>query len=1266
MVDKYDDLDYLITMLYDFVYMDNKEKCYMVKYIGKNDITQDNIKRTNKVKQYIKNIFTDNKFKFVDNINGVYELKRYSDASYPSSVFLYNYNKDGALDDLTRWENVSKIISFVLSEMVVTREFNNVVLPILNIDIEKGDLDDFIKTMPELKELKDGYISVEIREHYYKMCSLDNYLKNNSEKMKTMHWKILLFQVLFSLAIIQKKYPTFRHNDLDLNNIYVYQRTENDEKVKYNLNGTIFDIPNVGFTIKIGNFYKSVIDGFVDNKSLDAKMKKMNRYYDFNYFMKKIFNYIKSDDKLKEFIDDVFPEKMRGNDKYLDNEFVLPDEIIKSNKFFKDLITKKIETVPKKESFEQEPSIEDEDKQPEEKSKYDELPEDVVENPLNDSQDNIQGKRRIAGKLEKIFRVKSDDDQIGSSKSKDVKNEDSSDSPFIDRLIDETKNDIVKKNNMLGNNIMNSIPLGIPYTSPEQIQGIKSNYMPPGMMPQPNYHPEQVNQIIGQLPPGYNGPIPDHLANQLNMPQMPPQMQQMQQMPQQMQQMQQMPQQMDEYNLSQIMQQGGSNGKIVQPFEEKSLKNTPFKTQDQAEVEIKRSKEIKQPKPNEPLIQFQVNDSLLKAGQAPPASRVVYPSPYVPIPNPYYPQMANPMYPWQYTPYNVPVIKSYKIDMPTPAGGHMQMSNIYEDMLPGPIDFINTFNSLGERMMMYNFVRSVLIKQSDGEDISMAEDKSGPKDMLNIFSYIKLMDLNPYHNDRIGLNPYIDLPDNMLLYRSCYPIRLDPSTNLIMCAKNSIGINIRIYDMTIGELNIAKLTKSIGYQNFDLWREIAYYEYIREEVIKKKVCPNFVTLYSYFISPDSGIDFKKLKLIKNKGRDYKPREEERQLEFNKKLNDDYLADLAKQVQEQIMDQKLPLNSALQDKDKYGLPAYVDPKDIYADGIAKGPLSDINKGSRKCLLALTEAPSMNLFSWATRTYEQNGPIKRMIATGYHKSEIWRSVIFQIMAACYVLYKRRIAFTEFSIMNNIYIRDLRTDANVVGYWKYKIDGIDYYVPNYGYLVMIDSNYKDIPGADYTILKTNDNKIYKIYSDIYMTDGKKLDKDKLNKKLLKNFANVVDPNNFSKDFTNYGGIKPPEDIIALLSAIFNEINTARIPNIEHYIRKYMSNYMHNRIGTLLQEPELPYILDDNRNVKKGDLVVYEIQKDRHLYMFALFCKKLDGNKCVILTKSSPQDETITTTEAHMEMISKYSPLYPIEQIYKPNEAKLAEDDLIETYVM
>ena len=68
--------------------------------------------------------------------------------------------------------------------------------------------------------------------------------------------------------------------------------------------------------------------------------------------------------------------------------------------------------------------------------------------------------------------------------------------------------------------------------------------------------------------------------------------------------------------------------------------------------------------------------------------------------------------------------------------------------------------------------------------------------------------------------------------------------------------------------NDNKDRKDIKLAEFNLWREIAFYEFTREEILKKIICPHFPMMYSWFISTGSDVDFKKLRLINTDTKQY--------------------------------------------------------------------------------------------------------------------------------------------------------------------------------------------------------------------------------------------------------------------------------------------------------------------------------------------------------------------------------------------------------------
>ena len=870
-----------------------------------------------------------------------------------------------------------------------------------------------------------------------------------------------------------------------------------------------------------------------------------------------------------------------------------------------------------------------------------------------------------------------------------------------------------------------------------------TNFLPPNMQQQyvqqqPTINQNHAQNILGNLPQGYTGDIPLELAS--NLPMIGGG---------------QKKKTTIEKTVKANNHQFGGTRTIPKYIDEK---NTPFRSNERKSLETAHYKEKEMSKPKAPesnsLVEFKVSDAILQNPQQQRVSRMIYPSPYVPIQQPFpeqYPYVTGQpmnMYPWLYQPNNVPYIKNYNVSLSNPAGDHIKISDLYEDMLPGN-KYKNTSTTLGERLVMTNFVRSVLVRTGDGEDIDIngkIKDKNGKR---NLFSYLKLLELNPYHDDQLTGNPYSSLPDKMIIYRSCYPIRLDQASNKISCSRTSIGMNIRIYDMTVGEINAGKLGEDLHKQDFDLWREVAFYEYIREEIVRKNVCPNFPIMYAYFCSSETGINFNKLRQIKSEyGKDISKNQIEQAKDLNKKYKDTIakqlgidemvpldiepsyyailgvsegasLRDLRFALRREVMKIESDLEKgvitaeerknrlkyylniflALSDetktnpRDEYGVkrarqevnisldPLNLDIKDINVKSVGEsGELvnANINFSSGKCLLALTEAPHYNLLQWASRAYQAHplGPVKKMINTGYHETKVWYGVIFQILAAMQVLYKHKLAIKNMKLRDNIYIKDLLNNDQTTGYWKYKIDEFEYFIPNDGYLVMIDSNYKDLQDSGRTVVNKNTDP-YKMFG--YMVGGfddtttpvPSDDIKKVNEVQYENLKSILNPNNFSKEFTNDGGIHPGSEVLTLFNNIYTEINnktTSKDGDLSEIIPKVMRMFLHNRIGTPLSEDEIKNI---NTTLPPSTLVkghLYAIKYSSNAYTWGMYLND-DTNpaKVRVLSRKNFKDtDDIIELSFPRSDLYEYTSLTEIQQKYKPNEAKLTDSDLLETYTI
>ena len=589
--------------------------------------------------------------------------------------------------------------------------------------------------------------------------------------------------------------------------------------------------------------------------------------------------------------------------------------------------------------------------------------------------------------------------------------------------------------------------------------------------------------------------------------------------------------------------------------------------------------------------------------------------------------------------YMPPIIKNVTINTSGGPGGYGQdekLFTIYEDALPNTTT-LGTMSTLGERKELYQFVRSSIFNNSDGENIALSGRTTSKTPSL--LSFIKFSDLNPFNSYKFSVNPYRGLPSGFLIYRSCYPIRYQESSRFTQCANNSTGINVRIYKLLEGSYLINRLNKQSFY-DFEEWREISFYEHFREYIIKKKICPHFVTLYGYFISLNCGIDFAKIDLMINNTKYapnepiYKENQEETKLYGNLKLNDST----------QILS---TTDSVIRLKDTNNIVVEINPKAY----------------QYKALVALTESPTYNMAGWASKTYQKKGGnINEMINRGTHTEKEWKNILFQLMVGLHVMQTQKIFIRNFNLENNVFIKDLSLKGAVTTYWKYNIDNIDYFVPNLGYLVLIDSNYKDIGNANtqtFSFGNTSQN-THKIEGE-YL--GNVTQVEILNG-TFEMFQNAFDPNFFNKSASNAGIQPPPSEIISFLNAIHTEALNDTKKIIKPYLIKYMRIFLNNRVGTYLKEGEISNIRRvDNVDLQKGNLVIHEDSYGGYKFVICLNNK---NGICEILTKNDHTDQDIIVSNIPVSSILNYSKAEQITQNYKTNETNFNEENMLELYVI
>jgi len=1340
---KLNDIDYLTGLIYEYLYQKIPARPIESRSLSTNyldDMTI--IKKMYEGKQLselINNIFNTN-VAYEGFKESAYVFKRLSDPSTDIIIREYDNNQENNPNNSV---NVDKIIAYLLSDLVIHKKTKNIMININNFDVKVKDLELFLRKYKDIKLDQKRILSVSIREHFYKLATLHEHL---DQDLSVDNLKDVIFQVLNALTVIHSVYPSFRHNNLTIDNILVYRM--NEKEVTYKVSDKSY-LLNTSCEVKITNFLKSNMKDYIENNGIDENLKEPNKFYDLDMFLESLLG-LKLPDEISEFID-------RNHEKGINTR-----EILMNDKLFNK--ENNMQTGGRRRK-----SKSGKNKRSKSQTKYEMSSKEVeeilnIETPAEETLNFVNKNKNP--KLRELAAVEKPEsglrELLGENTHEQQTYNPTSNLPLFQPMDVPGTNlklsqveveqpvinvDIpppqIPSNGIGGllNSTATSQPTGLAGIMQRLSANIGAEVVDWELKPKPmDAPPEAPNIATPTFPnkqPNLNVPanIPAIMPNKIpdNLP-----------------------------DVAQLLRNSANtgNGSIrsyMQGFRGgasreipiyKGNKNSPFESNESKKIKTERYLEEhpeavqeykeskysnqeqkpiyeKEPQRSETksIFELKVSPELLPQQRPPPLKpappeNVVKMINYV-LPNAIgaqpYPQSINN----QIAPPSGQILShnTYNIQFANPS----KVNEFREDILPTRDESLLKYsmNTVAERLIIYQYLRSILVRQADGENINFMNDKS--QEAKNLLSYLRILDLQPSKYDKVKNNPLGLLPGRLLVYNSCYPIRVDRANYNVGCAKNNIGVNIRVYQMTIGESLINKY-KTLPFKVFEVWREISLYEDIRDNIVKAKESPNFVVLYAYFMTLDTSIDFLKVKRLRNK--DIISKDEKNQ---KKVLNDLY----KKEMSEYLV--------SLQKYSSKDLTRLVEDLDIHTP-------------SNRCLIALTEAGTQDIITWATRQYEDNGLAKKMINTGYHSYEVWMSILFQLYHSLLVMYKHGISYNNFDLEINVKIKSLKTDESNHGFWKYKVNGVDYYVPNYGYMVMIDSGFTNITSNDegtvdamrpidvndlITVGDTsrtmrmgfsggmvggdsNLNDIpYKVYSDNLIIEDKvaiiknnvvspppapavtapvpavaapvpavaapvpavaapvpavapavmsggnyNLNKFKggdpksQNKdKVLLNFKNAFNTDQFDKEYTLNGGIRPDDRIFSMIRYIHDNITKDNL--IEVLVDNFKS-YMHNRIGTSLKESEMNNLVEAD-NLRRGELVAC-LDNNR----WGVIVDISDDEYTVYThNEASGMDDNIKLTKVKYNNADLRRSTVILEQIAKPNQ-KLNDIDILETYTL
>ena len=294
----YLDVDFLTKTLFDYVYIDI-EKCYVIEPLDYNKITISDIKLVldkARQKKLVNNIF-NTKIEWLKTSSGTITFKRPMDI-YSTGLYLKIINKDDDQLNLKSSVNMNTLMTWLLSDLVITRKTKGILLNIMNVDIDFELLEEFYSNIPQISSdfldvlnKKDKVINITIFEYFFKRETLSKIIID----LTWIQLKAIIFQVAHTLAVIQEKYKGFRHNFLFTYSLGLYIKKPKINT--YKLDSKEIKMSDEGYEVKLTAFSKSYIPKIAENNGIMDANKELNNIIDLVDFLEDAKTQVKDDIK---------------------------------------------------------------------------------------------------------------------------------------------------------------------------------------------------------------------------------------------------------------------------------------------------------------------------------------------------------------------------------------------------------------------------------------------------------------------------------------------------------------------------------------------------------------------------------------------------------------------------------------------------------------------------------------------------------------------------------------------------------------------------------------------------------------------------------------------------------------------------------------------------------------------------------------------------------------------------------------------------------
>ncbi len=155
--------------------------------------------------------------------------------------------------------------------------------------------------------------STKIQLKYNNACFMEQFngdmtkwIRGTSKLLTDANVRAAIFAVVYTLAVLQKAYPGFRHNDLSTNNVLVKTHRK-PLHIGYVYDGTSYYIPNVTVFAAVSDYDFTHVPGHhsLQNERVVGGRYRVteapNRTYDTHFFIKSVLKSLTYKDKLPKF-----------------------------------------------------------------------------------------------------------------------------------------------------------------------------------------------------------------------------------------------------------------------------------------------------------------------------------------------------------------------------------------------------------------------------------------------------------------------------------------------------------------------------------------------------------------------------------------------------------------------------------------------------------------------------------------------------------------------------------------------------------------------------------------------------------------------------------------------------------------------------------------------------------------------------------------------------------------------------------------------------